>query len=108
MLLRPARAATLAAVALALFAAAAPAFADTAADGPVVRVSLAALHSVSGQADMRRQLKAAADAYCRGNPTEGRTVFECRTDLTAALERDLTARTGIALQDQGLARLASK
>ena len=108
MLYRPARAAALAALTLAAITTAAPALADTAASGPAVRLSLAALHSISGQAAARRQLVAAADAYCRGNPTEGRTVFECRANLTAALERDLAARTGIALQDQGLARLASK
>jgi UrcA family protein len=107
MLFQPTRAA-LAALTLAAFAAAAPAFADTAANGPAVRLSLAALHSASGQAGARRQLEAAADAYCRANPSEGRTVFECRADLTVALEHNLAARTGIALQDQGLARLASK
>ena len=73
-----------------------------------VQVKMTDLHTAAGQADVRRQLEAAADAFCRANPGEGRTVYSCRTQKAAELERDLTARTGIALNDTSATRLASK
>jgi UrcA family protein len=85
----------------------APALAQTSSDLSV-KVNVADLHSGSGQAATQRQLRAAADHFCRANPTEGRTVYECRVAMTSELERNLAARTGVALGDPGAVRLASK
>jgi UrcA family protein len=93
------------ALAAALFAAA-PTLAQS--DGVTLQVKVADLQTVAGQADVRRRIEAAADAYCRGNPAGVSTVADCRASLVAQLEQKLTTQTGIALGDTGPTRLASK
>ena len=77
------------AAAAALILLTAPAFAQ-AADLKVA-YSPADLASSAGRPDLRDQVAAAADAFCRANPV-GHTITECRRDITAQLSRQLEVR----------------
>ena len=83
-----------------------PALADDAVI--TLQVKMTDLSTAAGQTAVRRRMEAVADAYCRGNPGEGTTVHSCRAALTTELERDLEARTDVALQRDSYVRFARK
>lgn len=56
-----------------------------------VSVSKAQLTSATGYVDLKQQIAAKADAYCRAHPI-GLTVATCRRDLTDALQSQAAAQ----------------
>lgn len=75
-----------AATAVALALAAAAAHAQAASDQTVsVTVSKAQLTSATGYVDLKQQIAAKADAYCRAHPVD-RTVAACRQDIVQQLQ----------------------
>jgi UrcA family protein len=89
---------------------AAPALAQSADDsaGPSVQVKTADLATMTGRAQVRLQLEAAAGAWCRSHPGQATTVYDCQRQLTAQLAQGLETRTGVALESHGATRLASQ
>lgn len=79
---------------------AAAAHAEIGADqGLSVAVSKAQLTSATGYVDLKQQIAARADAYCRAHPI-GLTVATCTRDIAAALESQAAAQRQALLARQ--------
>ncbi len=65
--------------------------AQSADQGVSISVSNAQLTSATGYVDLKQQIAAKADAYCRAHPVDG-TIATCKQDVIQQLQAQAEAR----------------